>query len=396
MNKYIKKCLVIYSALALMLVGMVGVTYAITATDADNYVTRSQYAVDMAHLQNKLDEKEAGLMGTLNRYRSTDVKFVTYDTPTKYCNSTDSRGGYYNGGNYWPHKPMANTAQYLFSPRTAGITDIKSNGTYGLYQLYRLYNGNYMFSKVLTYYPENSTGNLYVPCVIYALPVENFSGWYLINRLMRNAGNYIRTQTSLVRLDQNSPYSELDLYNKTIRVRFKSEFFTPGTYNSALPVTGTRTISTHYWENVNYMHPFLAHHDLNIAQTNSSNITYNTRLESETGDYIVELTGVLPWTGPNYVNREYNLTGDNYYPASRLIPKDNVEYVISPQGPYVGAQMYPDPEYIGTGNSDDRYWRHEFVDCVNGIKYWHAVRSPDFHTANDNIGTFHCCLPILY
>ena len=61
MNKYIKKCLVIYSALALILVGMVGVTYAITATDADQYVTRSQYAVDMAHLQNKLDEQEAGL-----------------------------------------------------------------------------------------------------------------------------------------------------------------------------------------------------------------------------------------------------------------------------------------------------------------------------------------------
>ena len=36
MNKYIKKCLVIYSSLALILVGMVGVTYAITATDAAN------------------------------------------------------------------------------------------------------------------------------------------------------------------------------------------------------------------------------------------------------------------------------------------------------------------------------------------------------------------------
>lgn len=62
MNKYIKKCIIIYTSLALILMGMAGVTYAITATDADQYVTRSQYAVDMAHLQNKLDEQEAGLI----------------------------------------------------------------------------------------------------------------------------------------------------------------------------------------------------------------------------------------------------------------------------------------------------------------------------------------------
>ena len=57
MNKYIRKCLIVYVSLATILCGMVGVTYAITATDADQYVTRSQYAVDMAHLQNKLDEE---------------------------------------------------------------------------------------------------------------------------------------------------------------------------------------------------------------------------------------------------------------------------------------------------------------------------------------------------
>ena len=52
MNKYIKKCLIVYTSLALILVGMAGAAYAVTASDADKYVTRSQFATDMAYLQN--------------------------------------------------------------------------------------------------------------------------------------------------------------------------------------------------------------------------------------------------------------------------------------------------------------------------------------------------------
>ena len=93
---YMQKCLIIYTSLALILVGMAGATYAITATDADQYVTRSQYAVDMAYLQNKLDEAEAGLLVNINRFRSTDVKMVTWDTPTRQAAASGS--SYYNQG----------------------------------------------------------------------------------------------------------------------------------------------------------------------------------------------------------------------------------------------------------------------------------------------------------
>ena len=99
MNKYIKKYLVAYISLAVIMCGMVGAAYAITAADAYSYVTRSEYATDMSYLQSKLDETESTLMGQINRYRSTDVKFVTWDTPTKYDTSA-ADGGYHNGGNY--------------------------------------------------------------------------------------------------------------------------------------------------------------------------------------------------------------------------------------------------------------------------------------------------------
>ena len=105
MNNYIKKCLIVYISLATVLFGMVGVTYAITATEADQYVTRSQYAVDMAYLQNKLDEAEAGLLGNINKYRATNVKFVTYDTTTVKNEQKNEFKIYvtgYTGGNYFP------------------------------------------------------------------------------------------------------------------------------------------------------------------------------------------------------------------------------------------------------------------------------------------------------
>ena len=54
MNRCIKNSLIIYTVLATILCGMIGVTYAITATDADQYVTRSQYATDMSRLYEKL------------------------------------------------------------------------------------------------------------------------------------------------------------------------------------------------------------------------------------------------------------------------------------------------------------------------------------------------------
>ena len=84
MNKYIKKTLVIYLSIATILVGMAGISYAITAGEADAYVTRARYTVEMEKLQNKLDEAEVTLLGKINKYRSSTIKFVTYDTPNKY------------------------------------------------------------------------------------------------------------------------------------------------------------------------------------------------------------------------------------------------------------------------------------------------------------------------
>ena len=91
MSKYLKKCLIIYTSLALILVGMAGATYAITATDADQYVTRSEYSVDMSYIQLKLDEKESSLLGIINKYRSTDIKLTTFDTPWEAISSQEKR-----------------------------------------------------------------------------------------------------------------------------------------------------------------------------------------------------------------------------------------------------------------------------------------------------------------
>ena len=89
MNRYVKKTLMIYITLALVLIGMASVSYAVTAADAYSYVTRSEYATKMSELQQMLDEKESSLMGLINKYRTTDIKFVTFDSPDKYNTSND-------------------------------------------------------------------------------------------------------------------------------------------------------------------------------------------------------------------------------------------------------------------------------------------------------------------
>ncbi len=91
-------------SLTLILVGMAFSAYAITATDADQYITRSQYSVYISELSTLLDETESNLLGKINKYRTTDVKFVTWDTPNKYYNTQGGDGGYHTGGNYFPKK----------------------------------------------------------------------------------------------------------------------------------------------------------------------------------------------------------------------------------------------------------------------------------------------------
>ena len=200
MNKYIKKCLIVYTTLALVLIGMAGVSYAITATDANRYLTRSQFATDMNHLQILLDEKESGLMGQINKYRSTDVKFVTYDSPTHYNSAASLRdndpysAGYHTGGNYFP-----------------------------------LWDGDYFIGKNLFYQDEASTNpNTYEQCVNFAIPAENYPGWYMV-LYIRNVDSRTMYRGSLVKLDPNVPMPDSaglqTMTNSELIFRLKKDLF---------------------------------------------------------------------------------------------------------------------------------------------------------------------------
>ena len=397
MNKYIRKCLIVYTSLALILVGMAGAAYAITATDADQYVTRSQYAVDMAHLQNKLDEAEAGLMGNINRYRSTNVKFVTYDSPTKQDAASSYGQGYYNGGNLYPHRPRANTQMYLLSPRTSNIVSMNS-GKYLIYQLYRIYNGNYILGKVLCYSDQASNPTYFMPVARYAVPVENYPGWYVVHRLRGYQSGYHYVYFSLVKLDPNSPYNDTDLNNKTIKLRYKKDFFVNGTHDLKNITIGSVNSSFNFWQNSNMFNPFMDCYNYNQGATSTQNMTFKTSIDEGTGDYMLEITNMVPYTGPTYNNREY-MCGFSYFPPCVYIPRDNVEFVIGSTVGYTDpgiGPFFPNPDSIGTGTGDDPKWRYEFVDCENGIQYWHAQMSSSNHTSVTYPVTVNTCLPIVY
>ena len=396
MNKYIRKCLIVYTSLALILVGMAGAAYAITATDADQYVTRSQYAVDMAHLQNKLDEAEAGLMGNINRYRSTNVKFVTYDSPTKQDTTSTYGQGYYNGGNYYPHRPRSNNSIYIMSTRTTNIINMNV-GTNLLYQLYRIYNGNYILSKVLCYSDQASNPTYFMPVVRYAVPVENYPGWYVVHRMRGYGNGYHYIYFSLVKLDPNSPYNDTDLLNKTIKLRYKKDLFVNGTHDLKNITIGSINTSFNYWQNHNMFNPFMDCYSYTSSPYSSQNMTFKTSIDEGTGDYMTEITNMLPWTGTSAGNREY-MCGFGYFPPCVYIPRDNVEFVIGGTNGYTdnASIEYPDVNEIGTGSAVDQRWRYEFVDCENGIKYWHAQQSPSNHTSVGVPTTLNVCLPIVY
>ena len=70
-------------------------------------------------------------------------------------------------------------------------------------------------------------------------------------------------------------------------------------------------------------------------------------------------------------------------------------------GMYDTHSYIPAAYFIGTGIEGDVYWQYEFVDCENGIKYWHAYRPPalaPLSTYSDkptSVG-IHYSLPIVY
>ncbi len=387
MNKYIKKCLVVYSALALILVGMAGVTYAITATDADNYVTRSQYAVDMAYLQNKLDEQEAGLMGNINRYRSTDVKFVMYDYPEQpgFGNSK------FNGGNYWL-SPRANEgiARTLFRGVEGANNATGQQGKYRYVTLHRLWNGNYYISTDKIYSWTNSSGTVWYYGAGYncAVPIENLPGYYLVIMFYGNQYNNLQTIVGMYKLDPNvSSLTNAQIQAAyPLKIRFKKNLWTyAGTnFNDAnWPLNVTGTWAT-YREEQGGISPLNNAYTTNItASSNPDSITTRRYFDPDTGDYMVELTGIkeaysysnTSGGGSTYV---YHYATNSSYFIS-IIPNDNVEYLMYGTSARNSNSIYsavtPPNRTVTTGwNINDSMWSYEFVDCENGIKYFHGYK----------------------
>ena len=392
MNKYIKKCLVVYTSLALILVGMAGVTYAITATDADQYVTRSQYAVDMAHLQNKLDEQEAGLMGNINRYRSTNVKFVTWDTPTKYYNTgNDAMSGLYNGGNFNGRPVRQNISGRMAGAGLYdGSTFRKSSGEYTDYSLYRLWNGNYYITKNLFYNSMTSDNIRYQQTLNYAVPVENFPGWYMIVRLIYMYNNNAYLAFSVAKLDPNSTTSK-PLVTDTLRIRFKKDLFVYAG-GSVTPLSQTKKTGTYsaaiYCEVQNSGGPLGFLLQSNAGATAYRTLTFSSYLDEVTGDYMMDMSGLThPCSSANASGERNNIyiLSTTLPTVTQVIPADNVEYMIGNTYGYYNVYAHswssstgliPVAAYIGTGQQQDMYWQYEFVDCDNGIKYWHAYHPP--------------------
>ena len=418
MNKYIKKCLIIYTSLALVLVGMAGVAYAITASDANKYVTRSRYATDMSHIQNKLDQQEAGLLGNISRYRSTDVFFSTWDSPELQDLENNYRGGYFNGGNYFPRKKSHNSWT-----NNVGPVDTINNRMDGMYEnlrIYRLWNGNYYVTNDISYrdtIDASASGQGWFPTVLCAVPLENHKGWYALLASYQSYSTYTHYYFSVVKLDPNIPYNDTeisDIYNNWNRLRLKKEYWQYAGVNTT-PITTTRQAytynSTSYYTNNFYITPFMQSYYTGASSTGSHATNWATYLDQDTGDYIVEFKNIYPCC-PAYGERTYNENAVTY--LSRFIVRDNVEYLMGPVGYYQTRPGYyyvsnpgnwvgtlPDTRYIGTGQYNDNYYEYEFVDCVNGLKYWHCRRrstdvKPNSNSANPSALAHNYSIPIVY
>ena len=414
MNKYIRKCLLIYVSMAIILCGMVGVTYAITATDADQYVTRSQYAVDMAYLQNQLDEAEAGLMGNINRYRSTDIKFTTFDTPNKYKTST-IYAGYHNGGNFFPRKVIvSNGDHYMYGHYAKQYNRITSNRTNDLV-IYRLWNGNYFVSPSFAGKESKSDDTIveYVGHAMCAVPVEDLPGWYFVMGYYRNRAAAASMTASLVKLDPNAPYpSNVEIQqikSAEHTIRFKKDLWQ---YNSVETETSraftttpiSRDTGTSYNPAANYLHPLSAQHLSNWSFTVSETISWKGWLDPNTGDYMMTFKNIRP-VHNYYDDPVYYHQGDSWLPC-RFIPKDNVEYMMGPTGYLsIGGSARSSfsrnvPHARSIGMPTEQYqigWTYEFVDGVNGIKYWHAKYTPTkVDPRNSYNVAINYSLPIVY
>ncbi len=421
MNKYIRKCLIIYVSITAVFCSMVGIAYAVTATDANRFVTRSKYAVDMTYLQTKLDEAESSLIGKINKYRATDVKLTTWDTPdyTWTYSSAHMYNGEYTGGNFFPRYRKNTTSDYIYShgQYQKGYDKITSNRRNNLI-LHRLWNGNYYIGCPVSGKESinDDTATEYYQTPLCALPVEDLPGWYLVLGAWRQAQNYIPWNIGFVKLDPNVPYVAGE-YTKirdswhTVRLKKDLWMYCSAGVNK-LPVgpnSSTWSASSDYIENATYLGVFNMSYISSVSRTTTYTVQWKGYEDKETGDYILSFYNLRP-NCPSAGEYEfvYNYEGQNCL-LNRFIPRDNVEYMMGSflYGYSNRAQSkssplgtpFPNPTHIGDGLSVDPYWEYEFVDCVNGIKYWHAVkRATDVKkgTFDPPSMTVHYSLPIVY
>lgn len=413
MSSNIKKHIAIYLALVLVLCGMASVSYAITAATSDNYITRAQYVVDMERLQNKIDEKEVTILGKINKLRSTDVKFVTWDTPNKYNTSTGYTGGYYNGGNYFPAYRIAGSSGNKFAAGMINSPASAFSSRYKTYSIYRLWNGDYYLTNGIAYNSAtDGSGTNYYTGVSCAVPVENYPGWYLTMFFFEQINVCMRYWISLVKLDPNVPMpSDAEITamtNSDLQLRFKSALWR---YNGAGTTRITsrynNSISTGEYVNISYMGPFGYTYRGNVSATNNRTLYYSSWVDETTGDYMMTIRNMRPCTQTNG-EIVYYLSNSNPT-LSRIIPADNVEYVMGGWTYYpgdahsisstAGYSNIPDARHIGDGLLNDPYWKYEFVDCENGIKYWHAYKKgtkQQLGTGWPTIMSAHYSLPIVY
>ena len=394
MKKCIRKTLLIYVTLALILVGMAGVSYAITATDADSYVTRSKYSAAMSELQKKLDETESGLIGQINRYRTTDIKFVTYDTPDRMydINTSNRRTGKHMGGNYFPRYRTYNAGSQMFSHYGSMMYE-RNDNRYATTYLNRLWNGDYFLTTDVNFKDSVSgdSATEYQGLFSCAVPVENLPGWYLILKYANEMSTYLNLYAALVKLDPNVPYFSSaaehveKVQNKELIIRFKKELWSPVSPTGAAQFTYTKQTynnTRNFSGNNPYaIDPLGYIRDGSYSFSNTYPLKTVRWKDPETDDYMISFTGFPccnPYQDTTYVFDLSNGMTDSMIPY--LMPNDNVEYLNAPLSYRLvhpssnGNSLIPDSRRIGFGNGADKYWEYEFVDCINGIKYWHAYR----------------------
>lgn len=411
MNKSLKKSLIIYTCLALVLTGMATVSYAITATDADAYLTRSEFAVDISTLQLKLDEAESGLFGKINKYRSSDVKFVTYDTPNKYRTGNSAYAGLHNGGN-WFLRPKTYSSGNIYGYGPGDQYTEYNKGYNKTISIYRLYNGNYYITNGLSYNASmDAVSTRYLGGVNFAVPVENLPGWYFVFMTYYQAANTVPYYASLIKLDPNVPYPANTTESSKIQqteliLRLKKDLFV---YSSPLIVKLTENVQSYsgtanYYSGNQYMNGLNRSWLSDQSTSTSRTIYFKGWLDSKTGDYMISIRNMRPSCSVegNFYQFVFDQGANNF--ISRFMPADNVEYVMGSQWMYHHygssfAAMYPNPLHIGDGLVNDPYYEYEFVDCVNGIKYWHAYKKPSkvkLGTSQTSIDGAHYSLPIVY